>query len=120
MEIFKEFTFDAAHYLPNVPETHKCRRLHGHTYRLRLWMKGGLDPHLGWVMDFGDIKAAWRSIEPLLDHRTLNEVEGLENPTAEHIAVWIWGRLKPQLPLLHKVELWESPTAGVVYEGRGL
>ncbi|MCO6478460.1 MAG: 6-carboxytetrahydropterin synthase QueD [Phaeodactylibacter sp.] len=115
MEIFKEFTFDSAHYLPHVPEGHKCRRMHGHTYRLRLYVKGELDPHLGWVMDFADLKAAWKTIEARLDHHCLNEIEGLENPTAEHIAAWIWDRLKPQLPLLHKIELWESPTAGVVY-----
>ncbi|MCB0557489.1 MAG: 6-carboxytetrahydropterin synthase QueD [Lewinellaceae bacterium] len=117
MEIFKEFTFDAAHYLPNVPEDHKCRRLHGHTYRIRLYIKGPLDPTLGWVMDFADIKAAWKPLEAQLDHRCLNEVDGLSNPTAEHIAAWIWERLKPELPLLHRIELRESPTAGVVYEG---
>ena len=117
MIIFKEFSFDAAHYLPNVPEDHKCRRLHGHTYRVRLCIKGPLDPTLGWVMDFADIKAAWNPIEAQLDHHYLNEMEGLSNPTAEHIAAWIWERLKPRLPLLHKIELWESPSAGVMYEG---
>ena len=117
MTIFKEFTFDAAHYLPNVPEDHKCRRMHGHTYRVRLYIKGPLDPKLGWVMDFADIKAAWNPIEAQLDHHYLNEMEGLSNPTAEHIAAWIWEKLRPQLPLLHKLELWESPTAGVVFEG---
>ena len=117
MTIFKEFTFDSAHYLPHVPESHKCRRMHGHTYRLRLYITGALDPRLGWVMDFADIKAAWKTIEAQLDHRCLNEVEGLANPTAEHIAAWIWQQLKPKLPLLQKIELWESPSAGVVYEG---
>lgn len=117
MIIFKDFTFDSAHFLPNVPEDHKCRRMHGHTYRLRLYVKGELDPTLGWVMDFADIKAAWKTIEDRLDHHCLNDIPGLENPTAEHIAAWIWERLRPQLPLLHKLELWESPTAGVVFEG---
>ncbi|MCB0550004.1 MAG: 6-carboxytetrahydropterin synthase QueD [Phaeodactylibacter sp.] len=117
MIIFKDFTFDSAHFLPNVPEDHKCRRMHGHTYRLRLYVKGELDPTLGWVMDFADIKAAWKTIEDRLDHHCLNDIPGLENPTAEHIAAWIWEKLRPQLPLLHKLELWESPTAGVVFEG---
>ena len=74
MEIFKEFTFDAAHYLPNVPDTHKCKTLHGHTYRVRLFIKGPLDPLLGWIMDFGDIKAAWKPLEKKLDHQVLNEI----------------------------------------------
>ena len=117
MIIFKDFTFDSAHFLPNVPEDHKCRRMHGHTYRLRLYVKGELDPTLGWGMDFADIKAAWKTIEDRLDHHCLNDIPGLENPTAEHIAAWIWEKLRPQLPLLHKLELWESPTAGVVFEG---
>ena len=117
MIIFKDFTFDSAHFLPNVPEDHKCRRMHGHTYRLRLYVKGELDPTLDWVMDFADIKAAWKTIEDRLDHHCLNDIPSLENPTAEHIAAWIWEKLRPQLPLLHKLELWESPTAGVVFEG---
>lgn len=116
MIIFKEFTFDAAHRLPAVPEGHKCRRLHGHTYRVRIYVRGEPDPQLGWVIDFGDIKAAWKPIEAQLDHHYLNELEGLANPTAEHIAAWIWQRLKPRLPLLHKIVLWETPSAGVVFE----
>ncbi|WP_350179816.1 6-carboxytetrahydropterin synthase QueD [Phaeodactylibacter sp.] len=117
MLIFKEFTFDAAHFLPKVPEGHKCRNLHGHTYRIKLFLEGAVDPEMGWVTDFGDIKQAWKKVEPLIDHRYLNDVPGLENPTAENIAPWIWQQLKPNLPHLSKIELWETPTAGVLYEG---
>jgi 6-pyruvoyltetrahydropterin/6-carboxytetrahydropterin synthase len=118
MTVFKEFTFDAAHFLPNVPETHKCRNMHGHTYRLRIYVQGPLDPLLGWVMDFADLKKAWKSIEPQLDHKVLNDIEGLSNPTAEHIAIWAWDQLKPILPLLSRIELYETPSSGVVYSGR--
>lgn len=117
MLVFKEFVFDAAHFLPNVPDTHKCKRMHGHTYRIRLYVEGPLDPVLGWVMDFADLKAVWKKIEPQLDHRLLNEIEGLENPTAENIARWVWEQLKPELPLLCKIELCETPSSGVVYKG---
>jgi len=117
MEIFKEFTFDSAHYLPHVPDDHKCKRMHGHTYRVRIWVKGALDSRLGWVMDFGDIKSAWKPLEKRLDHYILNDIPGLENPTAEHIAMYIWDQLKPQLPLLDRIELFETPTSAVVYRG---
>ncbi len=117
MEIFKEFTFDSAHWLPFVPDDHKCRRMHGHTYIVRLYLQGELHPTLGWVTDFADIKAAWKPLEQQLDHRLLNDIPGLENPTAENLALWIWNRLKPQLPLLSKVMVCENQTSGVEYTG---
>ncbi len=117
MEIFKEFTFEAAHFLPNVPEGHKCKRLHGHSFRVRLYVRGPVEDGIGWVMDFADVKAAFKPILDRLDHYFLNEIEGLENPTSENIARWIWGELKPALPLLSKVELHETCTAGCVYRG---
>jgi 6-pyruvoyltetrahydropterin/6-carboxytetrahydropterin synthase len=117
MEIWKELTFEAAHLLPNLPEGHKCRRLHGHSYRVRIYVSGDLDPELGWVVDFADIKKATAPIIAQLDHYYLNEIEGLENPTSEALAKWIWDRLKPELPNLSKIELSESCTAGCIYEG---
>ena len=117
MEIFKEFTFEAAHRLPNVPEGHKCARLHGHSFRTRVWVSGELDPKLGWVMDFADIKAAAKPVIARLDHYYLNEIEGLENPTSENVARWIWARLKPALPGLSRVEVQETCTAGCSYAG---
>lgn len=116
MLIFKELTFDSAHYLPLLPEHHKCRQMHGHTYRLKIWLNGKPDDK-GWVMDFAEIKKHLMPVVDQLDHKVLNDVEGLSNPTCELMAVWIWNKLKPQLPLLSKVELHETPTSGVIYEG---
>ena len=112
MEIFKEFTFEAAHRLPNLPPEHKCSRLHGHSFHVRLYLEGEPDPRLGWVMDFADIKAAFRPVLHQLDHHYLNDIEGLANPTSERIAVWIWEQLKPVLALLSKVEVRETCSAG--------
>ncbi len=117
MEIFKEFTIEAAHWLPHVPEGHKCRRMHGHSFRVRISVVGPVDDRLGWVIDFADIKAAYQSIEDQLDHRCLNDVPGLENPTSENLARWIWTRLQPQLPGLSKVMVRETCTSGCVYRG---
>lgn len=117
MEIFKEFSFDSAHFLPNVPEDHKCKRMHGHTYRVRICIKGPLDDHLGWVEDFGTVKEVWKPVEKLLDHYTLNNIKGLENPTAEWIAIWIWRKLKPELPKINRIEVYETPSSGVIYRG---
>jgi len=117
MEIFKEFTFEAAHDLPNTPDGHKCRRLHGHSFRVRISVEGEVDPVTGWVMDYAEIKAAFKPIWDLLDHHYLNDIPGLENPTSEVIARWIWAELKPLLPELSEVKLWETCTAGCTYRG---
>lgn len=117
MEIWKEFTFEAAHLLPNLPENHKCRRLHGHSYSVRVYVEGDLDPELGWVTDFGNIKEACLPVREELDHYYLNDIEGLENPTAENIARWIWQRLHSRLPNLSKIEIDETCTSGCVYRG---
>ncbi len=117
MEIFKEFTIEAAHWLPNVPAGHKCRRLHGHSFRIAIHVRGPLDPHLGWVVDFADIKTAFQAIEDQIDHRCLNEVEGLENPTSENLARWLWTRLQPALPALSRIVVQETCTSGCIYKG---
>lgn len=117
MEIFKEFTFEAAHRLPNLPPEHKCSRLHGHSFRVRVCVSGPVDDRTGWVLDFGDIKALCKPVIDELDHRYLNEIPGLENPTSERIAMWLWDRIRPQLPLLSAVEVRETCTAGCRYEG---
>jgi 6-pyruvoyltetrahydropterin/6-carboxytetrahydropterin synthase len=117
MQIFKSFTFDSAHFLPNVHEGHKCRNMHGHTYRLVVYLEGELDPKLGWVLDFADMKQSVVPMVKLLDHQLLNDIPGLENPTCEMVAVWIWNYIKPLLPSLSKIELHETPTSGVVYSG---
>jgi 6-pyruvoyltetrahydropterin/6-carboxytetrahydropterin synthase len=117
MEIYKKFRIDAAHRLPKVPSGHKCGRLHGHSYEIEIYVKGVVDPATGWVMDFDEIKRFFQPIHEQLDHRYLNEIEGLENPTSENIARWIWERLKPQLPSLSKIVIEETCTSGCVYEG---
>jgi 6-pyruvoyltetrahydropterin/6-carboxytetrahydropterin synthase len=117
MEIFKEFSIEAAHWLPNVPEGHKCKRLHGHSFHIEIHVAGPLDARLGWVMDFADLKAAFQPIEEAIDHRCLNDIPGLENPTSENLARWIWQRLKPELALLSQVVVRETCTSGCVYRG---
>jgi len=115
VRITKAFAFDAAHYLPNVPPEHKCGRLHGHGYRVVLGLEGPLDPALGWVQDYGDISAAFRPLLERFDHARLNDLPGLENPTAELLAEYIHRELKPVLPLLTDVTVCESPTSAAVY-----
>ena len=116
-DIYKEFSFEAAHRLPHVPPEHKCHRLHGHTFYVRLTVTGELDPQLGWVMDFAELKERFQPLYEQLDHHYLNEIPGLENPTSEHIARWIWQRLKPALPELSEVEVKETCTSGCRYRG---
>lgn len=117
MEIFKEFGFEAAHRLPNVAPGHKCHRLHGHSFRCEVHVSGPLDPRLGWVLDFAEIKAAVMPVMQQLDHRYLNEIEGLENPTSENLAIWIWDRLQPALPKLSRIVIRETCTSGCSYTG---
>ncbi|HEX6871919.1 MAG TPA: 6-carboxytetrahydropterin synthase QueD [Micromonosporaceae bacterium] len=116
MEIFREFQFEAAHRLPNVPANHKCARLHGHSYRVEVHISGPVDPVAGWVADFADIKAAFTPLHEQLDHYYLNEIPGLENPTSEVLARWIWQRLASQLPL-SAVLVRETCVSGCVYRG---
>ena len=117
MELYADFRFEAAHRLPNVPEGHKCARLHGHSYFVRLTIDGTVNPETGWVIDFDDIASAFNPLLAQLDHYYLNEVEGLENPTSENLAVWIWQRLKPQLAMLMAVEIRETCDVGCIYRG---
>src|SRR4026208_417346 len=98
MEIFKEFGFEAAHRLPRVPEGHKCARLHGHSFKVELAVAGPVDEATGWAAGFGHGHAAWQPLYEALDHRYRNEVPGLENPTSEVLARWIWDRVAPRLP----------------------
>ncbi|HET7300073.1 MAG TPA: 6-carboxytetrahydropterin synthase QueD [Oleiagrimonas sp.] len=117
MDIYKQFTIEAAHRLPNVPEGHKCARLHGHSFGVEIRVGGEPDPVTGWVMDFADIKAAFAPIFERLDHHYLNDVEGLENPTSEVLARWIWRQLAPRLPGLSEVLVRETCTAGAICRG---
>ena len=118
MIVYKDFTFEAAHRLPNVPEGHKCARLHGHSFFVRLKIEGDIGEDSGWVMDFGDIKKVFKPMYDQLDHHYLNDIEGLANPISEVLAKWIWDRLKPDLEMLVSVEIKETCTSGCVYEGK--
>lgn len=117
MEIFKAFTLESAHRLPNVPAGHKCARVHGHSFRVEIHVRGPVDAHLGWVMDFADLKAAFDPLFRQLDHHYLNDVPGLDNPTSENLARWIWQRLQPSLPQLSAVVVHETCTSGARYSG---
>ncbi len=117
MRIEKTFRFEAAHWLPNVPEGHKCKRLHGHSYQVTIVVEGEICQEQGWVLDFGSIKEAYAPLDKILDHYCLNEIEGLENPTSELLAKWIWDRVKPKLPQLSEVCIAETCTSRCVYHG---
>lgn len=117
VRLAKEFTFEAAHALPTFPEGHKCRRLHGHSFRVELIVEGDVDARLGYLVDFGLIKDAAEPLRHQLDHHYLNEIEGLENPTSENLAAWIWSRLRPTLPLLAEIVVHETCTSRCHYRG---
>lgn len=113
----KTFDFEAAHWLPTFPEGHKCRRLHGHSFRVDVRVAGEVPEERGYLIDFGQIRQAIEPIRDALDHRCLNDIDGLSNPTAERLARWIWDRLKPSLPLLAEVVVRETCTAAASYCG---
>lgn len=117
MEIYKSFTFEAAHRLPNVPADHKCARLHGHSYEVTIHLEGPIGDTTGWVADFADIGTAFAPIHAELDHYYLNDIAGLENPTSEVLATWIWDRIEPTLPHLSAVAVKETCTSGCTYRG---
>ena len=116
-ELAREFSFESAHYLPNVPDGHKCGRMHGHSYTVEVQVRGAVDEFTGFVQDFGDLSAAFAPIDKQLDHRLLNDIDGLENPTSEHLARWMWERLHPELPLLHAIVVSETPRSRCTYRG---
>lgn len=117
MEIFTEFGFESAHRLPHVPDGHKCARLHGHSFRAEVCVSGEVGAQTGWVMDFADVRAACEPVRVALDHRYLNEIDGLENPTSEVLARWIWARLIGALPGLSAITVRETCTTGCTYRG---
>lgn len=118
VELVKDFRFEAAHWLPSVPDGHKCRRMHGHSFRGEVAVRGEVDPRTGWLMDFADLKRAVDPIVARLDHYVLNEVEGLTNPTSEMLAVWVWEQLAPTVPLLARVTIEETCTSRCHYFGQ--
>jgi 6-pyruvoyltetrahydropterin/6-carboxytetrahydropterin synthase len=117
VELRKTFQFEAAHRLPNVPPTHKCARLHGHSFRVEIVVSGECDPKFGWLMDYAEISEAFRPILDRLDHYYLNDIPGLDNATSENLAKWIWDQLKPRLPLLSEIQVAETCMSRCVYRG---
>lgn len=113
----KTYRFEAAHRLPHVPEGHKCRRLHGHSYQFTVILRGEVDPETGFLVDYGDITKAVEPVRQQLDHTCLNEIEGLENPTSELLVRWLWVRLQPVLPALYEISIHETPMSGCAYRG---
>jgi 6-pyruvoyltetrahydropterin/6-carboxytetrahydropterin synthase len=112
-----EFRFEAAHLLPRVPPGHKCARLHGHSFKVELAVEGPVNPDTGWFLDFGELFDAWQPLHERLDHHYLNEVEGLENPTSEHLARWVWEAIKPAIPSLCQVTVHETCESRCEYRG---
>jgi len=117
MIIYKQFSFDSAHFLPAVPEGHKCGNMHGHTYMLTVFIEGHPNENSGWIIDYGDLKKSIQPIIEKLDHHLLNEIPGLKNPTSENLSIWLWNNIKPLVPGLKRIELKETPTSGVIFEG---
>jgi 6-pyruvoyltetrahydropterin/6-carboxytetrahydropterin synthase len=117
MQVYAEFRFEAAHRLPGVPPEHMCARLHGHSYFVRITVSGTVNAETGWVMDFGELTAVMGPLREALDHRCLNDIEGLSNPTSEHLAMWLWQRLQPAIRGLHAIEVQEMPGFGCIYRG---
>lgn len=117
MDIFKIFSIESAHRLPNLPASHKCSRLHGHSFRIEIHVRGEIQQPQGWVLDFADVKMAFQPLFDLLDHNYLNDIPGLENPTSERLAQWIFEQLQPGLPQLVKIVVHETCTAGAIYYG---
>lgn len=118
VRLTREFTFEAAHHLPRAPEGHKCRRLHGHSFRVEVTVEGDVDPATGWFLDYGVIRDAVEPVRSKLDHYCLNDIEGLSNPTSEELCRWIWERLRPKLPSLARIVVHETCESRCEYEGR--
>ncbi len=117
VDLTKEFRFEAAHLLPHAPKGHKCARLHGHSFRVEITIRGPVDPVSGWLMDFADLKKAFAPLEEQLDHRYLNDIPGLENSTSENLAHWIWTHLIERLPQLAEITVHETCTSKCIYRG---
>lgn len=117
MDIYSIFSLECARSLPLLPDAHPCARVHGHSFRIEVHVTGPLDERLGWVLDFADLERAWAPVHATLDHRYLNDVPGLENPTSEVMAIWIWEKLKPAIPGLSKVIVQETARSGCIYSG---
>ena len=117
MDVNKTFSIEVARSLPNLPEGHPCKNVHGHSFKITLTASGNVDDHTGFVIEFGDIDAAFKPIHDQIDHSYLNKIDGLDNPSSENLCKWIWGKLIPSLPSLYKIEIRETDSTGCIYKG---
>jgi 6-pyruvoyltetrahydropterin/6-carboxytetrahydropterin synthase len=117
--LIKEFRFEAAQTLPNLPGDHKCKQMHGHSFKVEIAIEGEVDPEIGWIYDHAVISRAMKPILDELDHSYLNDISGLENPTIENMAAWLWRKLESQCPGLSEIVIHETPTARCVFRGFG-
>jgi 6-pyruvoyltetrahydropterin/6-carboxytetrahydropterin synthase len=116
-QLVREYRFEAAHRLPRVPASHPCSRIHGHSYHITVTITGQVDPDMGWIVDFAEIDEHVDEIVATVDHQLLNDIPGLENPTSEILAGWLWDRLQPDLPMLSEIVVSETPSSRCVYRG---
>ncbi len=118
MVIYRVYYINSARFLRNLEEGHICSNIHGHTYNIKVFVEGPVDPKTGFVIDAFDIDKHFNKIHKQIDHKLLNEIKGLENPTSENICVWVWGKLVKELPTLSKIEIMENSVTGFIYKGR--
>lgn len=117
MDLFRIYYLQCARRLPGLPDSHPCARLHGHSFEIKLTLRGDIHPKLGWVMDFDSMDSIWRRIHDQLDHRYLNDIAGLSNPSSENLAIWLWQALSGDLPQLLSISVMENHDKGCIYYG---
>ena len=117
MIVYKKFNIESARSLPNVPESHPCYQLHGHSFKIIISIIGQIDKNTGFVIDFQEIENAFNPIKKILDHSFLNKIEGLSNPTSENICIWIWDKIESSIPNICEIEIKETDSTGCIYRG---
>ena len=118
MIVYKKFNIESARSIPNLPKTHPCHHIHGHSFKIIISVKGPINKQNGFVTDFQDIDDAFSSFKKELDHSYLNDIEGLQNPTSENICIWIWDKIQSSLPNIYKIEIKETDSTGCIYKGK--
>ena len=117
MIVYKKFNIESARSIPNLPKTHPCHHIHGHSFKIIISVKGPVNKQNGFVTDFQDIDDAFSPFKKELDHSYLNDIEGLQNPTSENICIWIWNKIQSSLPNIYKIEIKETDSTGCIYKG---
>ena len=117
MIIYKKFNIESARSIPNLPKTHPCHHIHGHSFKIIISVQGDVNEQNGFVVDFQDIDDAFDPLKKELDHSYLNDIEDLQNPTSENICIWIWNKIQSSLPNIYKIEIRETDSTGCIYKG---